>query len=341
MIEDDFNQAIISKIKSKLLPKEKLSDIFQQELNLSLDAVYRRIRGDVPFTLYEAKILSNKYNFSLDDVNVKVRGKVTFNYNPSSTINVNFESYLTNLRDNLRVIKGLKNPHIYASINDTPIFQLFNLPHLTRFKFFFWAKSYLQLPEYKLVKFGKEKIDKRVLQIGIEAHNIYNSIPSTEIYCPEALRGTLRQIEYYLEADLFEDSAYALQLLDNLQELSDHMKAQAKIGHKFVYGNEPNLSEDTEFNMYFNSTYLPDNTYYVKHELGSTTFITHNIMNVIATTDYQYNQESKFILDRLIANSILISETAVRERNRFFSDLNKTIDSFRKKVEFIIAQDEN
>lgn len=340
MFQEDFNLSILSKVKSKLNKGEKLVDVLIEDLNISTDAAYRRLRGDVPLTLLEAKELSVKYDVSLDDVDLKLKGKVTFNYKPITAIGVNFESYLTNIRDQLNVIKGLPNPHIYISVNDTPIFQLFNFPHLTRFKFFFWAHSYLQIPEYKLMKFGQEKIDKSVLQIGIEAHNIYNSIPTTEIYCPEALRGTLRQIEFYVEADMFADMSYALKLLDNLQELSEHMKSQAKIGHKYVWGNEPNQSDNSEINMYFNPNYLPDNTYYVQHDKGSITYITHNIMNIIATTDFQYNKDSKFILDRLIANSTLISQTAVRERNRFFADLNKTIESFRKRIKFLIKQQE-
>ncbi|HIP36798.1 MAG TPA: hypothetical protein EYG85_08075 [Crocinitomix sp.] len=339
MFQEDYNLSIFSKIKGKLPTGDKLVDVLKKELNISTDAAYRRLRGDVPLTLSEAKILSVKYNISLDDIDLKIKGKVSFNYKPLSTIGLNFESYLTNIRDNLRIIKNLENPHIYISVNDTPIFQLFNFPHLTRFKFFFWAHSYLQIPEYKFKKFGQEKIDKRVLQIGIEAHNTYNSIPTTEIYCPEALRGTLRQIEFYVEADMFNDVSYALRLLDNLKELSDHMKNQAKIGHKYVYGNEPNNSEDSIIDMYINPNYLPDNTYYIEHKKGSSTFITHNIMNVISTTDFQYNRDSKFIIDRLIATSTLVSETAVKERNRFFADLNKTIESFRKKIEFLIEQE--
>jgi len=341
MFEENFNQTLLNQVKSKLNPKERLVDVLQNELSLSTDAVYRRMRGAVPLTLMEAKILSQKYNISLDDVNISVKGKVSFNYRPIKTINENFETYLTNLRDQLRIIKGLGNPHIFISVNDTPLFQLFNFPHLTRFKFFFWAHSYLQIPEYKLMKFGQDKIDKRVLQIGIEAHNIYNSIPTTEIYCPEALRGTLRQIEFYVEADMFDDISYALKLLDNLQELSNHMKQQAKLGHKFVYGNEPNQSENSKINVYFNPNYLPDNTYYVQHDKGATTYISHNIMNIIATTDFQYNKDTKFIIDRLMATSTLISQTSVRERNRFFADLNKTIKTFRKRIEFLIKQDEN
>ena len=105
---------------------------------------------------------------------------------------------------------------------------------------------------------------------------------------------------------MFEDPKYVLMLLDNLLELSNHIKHQAEVGHKFVYGNEPNQSPNTKFDMYFNDTYLPDNTYYVEYKGGGHTFFTHNIMNTIATSDPIYNKDTKMILDRLIDNSTLI-----------------------------------
>jgi len=335
----DIQQTILDTIKRRLTDKQKLSEVIQNDLNVSADAAYRRIRGDVALTIYETKILIEKYNISFDIIGEFKKNKVVFNYNPLSKIEFNFEGYLSNLRDNLKEIKKLKNPHIYISVNDTPILQLFNFPHLTRFKFFFWAKSYLSIDTYKNSKFKSEKIDPKVLQIGIEAHNIYNSIPTTELYCPEALRGVLRQIEYYYQADLFEDPNYVLVLLDNLLELSNHIKHQAETGHKFVYGNEPNDAPNTQFNMYYNETYLPDNTYYIQHDQGSHTFFTHNIMNTIATSDPFYNKDSKMILDRLIDNSTLISVASFKERNKFFTALNKTIINFKKRIELDLESD--
>ncbi len=333
MESTDLQETIFNTIKRQLNSEIKLSDAIQDDLNISADAAYRRIRGDVPLNVYETKILTEKYNFSFDDIGEYKKDKVVFNYKPLSNIDYNFESYLTNLRDNLRDIKKLDNPHMYISVNDTPILQLFNFPHLTRFKFFFWAKSYLQIEQYIDKKFKQEKIDKRVLQIGIEAHNIYNSIPSTELYCPEALRGVLRQIEYYFEADVFDDNQYVLTLLDNLLALSDHIKKEAEVGHKFVFGNEFNTSPNTAFNMYFNDTYLPDNTYFVMHGEGAHTIFTHNIMNTIETSDPTYNKDTKMILDRLIDNSTLISKTSAKARNKFFASLNRTINNFKKKIE--------
>lgn len=331
-IVQDVQQRIFDEIKKQLPKDEKISAVLMNTLFLSQDAVYRRLRGDVPLTIYETKTLCNAYNISFDEIDAYKKGVVTFNYLPLDRIGLNFESWLTGLRDGLQQIKKLENTKMTMSINDTPIFQLFNLPHLTRFKFFFWAKTYLKIPAYEHEMFKREKIDKKVLMIGIEAHNIYNSIPTTEIYSPETLRGTMRQIQYYLDAHLFEDPSYALELIDNLMDLVRHMKVQAEIGRKFPRGNEaPSAGNPIE--MYFNETYISDNTYLVKSDSGSFVYLTHNIMNYLNSTDPYYIQESEFVLEKLINNSNLISQVNVKDRNRFFAELEGNVRAFRNKVE--------
>ena len=331
-IEKDIQQRIFNSIKLQLTQSEKLSNVLQETLFVSQDAAYRRLRGEVPLTIYETKTLCEKFGLSFDDYGDIQKGRVQFTYNPLDRIGLNFETYLTGLRDGMRQVKDLKDVKMIMSINDTPIFQLFNLPHLTRFKFFFWAKTYLKIPAYANEKFKREKIDKKVLQVGIEAHNLYNSIPTYEIYSPETLRGTLRQIEYYFDAHLFEDPNYALELIDNLLELLEHMKAQAESGKKFAKGNE-SASGENNFFMYSNDTFIADNTYLINWDGGSSVYLSHNIMNYLTTMDPFYAQESQLVLDELINNSSLISGGNVKERNKFFGNIERTILNFRRRVE--------
>ena len=330
-IVQDVQQRIFEAIKKQLVKEERLATVLQELLFLSADAVYRRIRGDVPLTIYETKKLCDAYNISFDDMEQYKKGHVNFNYIPMDHIGLNFETWLTGIRDGLVQMKNLQNTGLTMSINDTPIFQLFNVPHLTRFKFFFWAKTYLKIPAYADEKFKREKIDKRVLGIGIEAHNIYNSIPSTEIIAPELFRGTLRQIEYYYDAQFFEEPAYALELLDNLSALLHHMKQEAELGRKFALGNEAPTSGN-DFNLYANDTYIADNTYIVNSDSGSSVYLSHNIMTYLNTTDPYYIKESEFVLDKLINNSSLISKVNTKDRNKFFAHLEQHVMQTRKRI---------
>lgn len=328
----DAQKRIFESIKEQLPTDESLVQVMMDTLFISQDAVYRRLRGEVELTLSETRNLCKKFKIDFNVLGTIERGRVEFTYNPLDRHQVNFKSYLIGMRDGLKRIKDLDDPHLIASINDTPIFQLFNLPDLTRFKFFFWAKTYLKIPEFDSLKFASEKIDPEVLQISIEAHNLYNSIPSTEIYSHESLRGTLRQIQYYFDARLFEDPHYALKLLDDLIELLMHMKKQAEVGRKFALNNEP-VTSGNEFQMYSNDTYIYDNTYFFEWDSGSAVYFSHNIMNYLTTSDPHYTNETKLILDQFMNNSCLISQANAKERNRFIGNIETTILNFKRKVE--------
>ena len=331
-IEHDIQQRIFNSIKLQLPKGEKLSNVLQEKLHISQDAAYRRLRGDVPLTIYETKTLCEEYKLSFDDYGDIKPGRVQFNYNPLVSIDMNYKSYLKGLRDNLEQLHSLNNVNMIITVNESPLFQLFNLPHVTRFKFFFWAKTYLMMPEYKDVKFKREKIDKESLAIGIQALNYYNSIHTTEIYGPETLRGTLRQLEYYFDSHLFEDPSYILEILDNLVQLVDHMKRQAEIGMKFTRNNEE-PSAGNEFNMYKNDTYIADNTYLIKWDEGSVVYTSHNILNYLVTSDPYYSEETEKVVTKLRDNSSLISKINAKERDQFFGNLERTIMNFRRKVE--------
>ena len=188
------------------------------------------------------------------------------------------------------------------------------------------------MEEFQNKKFKYEKIDPVTFNTGHEALKLYCQIPSKEIFDPELLRGFVREVYYYYESQQFEDPQYALELLDNLLELLEHMKAQAESGKKFAKGNEPTAG-DPNFFMYSNDTFIADNTYLINWDGGSSVYLSHNIMNYLTTMDPFYVHESQLILDELINNSSLISGGNVKERNKFFGNIERTILNFRRKVE--------
>lgn len=335
--QPDIQQRLLNAVKEKLNKGEKLANVLQDTLNLSQDAVYRRMRGEVPLTIYETKTLCEKYDISFDDYGTYRKGQVVFTYNTLSKTDFNYLAYLTGLRDGLRQVKNLENPELYLSVNDTPLFQIFNLPHITRFKFFFWAKTYLKMPAYANEKFKRIKIDKKSLQVGLEAHSLYNSITTHEVYSNETLHGTLRQIQYYFDADLFEEPEYSLELLDNLLQLVQHMQLQAELGRKFTRGNEP-VTSGNEYHVYYNETYISHNTYLIKWKDGRAVYNTQNIMNYLLTADPYYTKEAEDMLQNLFANSSPISIVNAKERTKFFSGLERSILNVRKQIEAKLSE---
>ena len=83
---------------------------------------------------------------------------VIFEYNSLNEYDYSLDSYLEGILDGMKKLQQCTNPNIVLTVKDTPLFQLLNFPHLVRFKLYFWAKTYLNITEYKDQQFIHEFI---------------------------------------------------------------------------------------------------------------------------------------------------------------------------------------
>ena len=68
MITNELNTGLIEAIKEKIPANSNLANVLIDILFIGREAVYRRLRGEVPFTLTEAAIISRKLGVSLDKI---------------------------------------------------------------------------------------------------------------------------------------------------------------------------------------------------------------------------------------------------------------------------------
>lgn len=335
MKKPDYQATIFEIIKRKTAGQGSLGDILSEVLNISTDAVYRRYRGETPLTIGDLEKISKHFDISLDSIFGIGKNRVSFEFVPLENYDFSMHSYLENMLIGLQQIKSLKDPELLISINNTPFLQLLNFPHLVRFKLFFWAKTHLEVEEYADRKFGYDKFDENAFLKGKEILRLYNSIPSRELYDPELLRGFIREIYHYYEAQLFEDPMYAIKLLDDISSFLEHLKDQATQGKKFIYGTSaPNQGND--FEMYYNETLNSiTSIFYTSNEFEGL-FIAHNFMNSLHTTDKAYITESKQVLLKQLSHSSLISMTNEKERNNYFHQIEKMIQTTKLKIQIEI-----
>lgn len=337
-MQKDYQKSIFEIIKRQTQGKDSLGNIVGDVLSLSQDAVYRRYRGETHLTIYELEKLCSHFNISLDSLFEINKNKVIFEFQPLNEFDFSMDLYLQSMRDALISIKDQKNPELIVLVNNTPIMQLLNYPHLVRFKLFFWAKTHLQVKEFQDQQFKYEKISPESFNTGLDALKMYNAIPSKEIVDPELLRGFVREVYYYFESDQFEDPQYAIYILNLLDRFVDHLKAQAVAGKKFVSTTEPPASGN-DFELYHNETLNGNTTIHYKTDDYQGLYVGHNLMNSVYTTDSAYIDDTVSVLQKQMANSSVISVVNEKERNNYFSQVKKMIDSFRKKMELEVNMD--
>ena len=337
-MQNDYQKTIFETIKRQTQGQDSLGNIIGDVLSLSQDAVYRRYRGETHLTIYELEKLCKHFNISLDSLFEINKNKVIFEFQPINEFDFSMDLYLQSMCQALMGIKDQKNPRLIILVNNTPIMQLLNYPHLVRFKLFFWAKTHLQVKEFKDQKFKYEKISPESFNTGLDALKMYNSIPSKEIFDPELLRGFVREVYYYFESEQFEDPEYAVYILDLLERFVDHLKAQAEVGKKFVSTTEPPASGN-DFEMYHNETLNGNTTIHYKTDDYEGLYVGHNLMNSVYTTDQAYIEDTVSILNKQMANSSVISNVNEKERNNYFSQVRRMIQSFKKKIELELSMD--
>jgi hypothetical protein len=319
-------------IKQSLREDESMGLVLSDVLSLSTDAVYRRIRQETLMTIEELRKLCIHFDISFDALMEMKAGSAVFSYLNLKEGQFTVEKYLEGILNGLSRLKSAKDAAIFLSVNNVHFFQALNFPQIIRFRLFFWAKTHLMLPEFKTKRFTHEKISSEAYDMGREILSAYNRIPTTEIVDEEMMHGFLKQVLYYLESNLFEDPNSAMFLADRVVKLYDHYMAQAEAGKKFIFGNEQ-PSSGNELKVYLTGMVNTDSTILYETSKVSGVYLTHNIMNYLQTTDAQYVQDAKQVIDKQLANSSLISEVNEKERRNYFAEFERTIGLFRKKIE--------
>jgi hypothetical protein len=335
-MKTSIQSLIFQEIKLKIGNQDSLGNALSEVLHISPDAVYRRYRNETPLSASEIQKICKQYNISFDKLAEIGTGKAMFDFPPLNTYDFSLVSYLEGIRDRFVHLKSFSNPKILLAINNVQFFQLLNFPQLVRFRLFFWAKTHLQMTDYANQKFVHEKTPDRVFELGKEILQLYNQIPTVEIYDQELLRGFMRQVWYYYKAHLFDDPTYAVFLCERALLFVEHLKDQATVGKKFIYGTSA-PAEGNKFEMYMNETINSEATFYYESNETKGLFISHNIMNYLHTTDENYVMDTKKILDKQLANSSLISQVNEKERNSYFFGLEKMIRLFKTKIEADLA----
>mgnify|MGYP000175622925 CR=1 FL=1 len=260
MESSDTQLRFFQHIKSMLPPHVSFVDEIANLLNISNDSAYRRIRADKPISFEELQKLCVHYKISLDQfLNLQNDSFIFFGkiYRDSG---FGFEDWLGEVLKQYTIISSFEKKHIYFLLKDLPFNLHFLIPELTAFKCFVWMKFFSDYDPAKETKFsfnypGFEKHNA----IGQKIVDVYNTIPTTELWNTEAINTTIRQIEYYYESGNVVSRDQAAVLFDKVIELVSHIEQEAELGFKFKMGELPQKPL-AEYRLFNNEMRLGDNS---------------------------------------------------------------------------------
>jgi len=328
----ELQSLLFQQIKEKIPAHLSLVDEISELLEISYDSAYRRIRGEKTLSMSELSKVTQHFSISVDDLFNLKSNNVVFKHINFRPPDVGVKELLKNILNDLKRIKHSNVREIIYAAKDPPIFQYFQFPEIASFKMFFWEKTLFQFPQHADRKFSIKEYDPEVKAIGEQILTTSLKIPTTEIWNEDTFNITFKQIEHYWVSGLFENEEDMRILCDKMYTWITHIKSQAELGFKYLYGTEPNGVEDS-YRFYENEVVLNDNTVYVETEHFTASYITYNVLSLLINSDKIFCAGVKGFLKGILKESILISSVNAKERNRFFNKLLDRIDAFRSTLD--------
>jgi hypothetical protein len=319
-----IQEILFQRIRERLPVTVSLADVVAERLFVSNDSAYRRIRGETPLVLDEAKTLCEAFGISLDELLASRKDSVSFTVSNVDSTDNSFKNYLNGILDNFKMIMAGEQKEIFYLSKDIPVFNNFLFRPLFAFRYFFWMKSILQHPDFVRQQFSSDMLPKEIEDIGKEINYHYSEIPSTEIWNTEAVNSLISQVEYYREAGYFKSDEEVGKIYGSLRDLIEHFRVMAETGRKFLPGENPGIKRNN-FQFYYNRVVLGDNTILVVLNGKKIVFLPFDVLNYLVTMDEQFCGNVYEKIQTLMRRATILSNASEKQRNIFFNILLKKI----------------
>ncbi len=325
-----YQEKFLVQLKSTIDPKINLVDELTELLKVSKDTVYRRLRCQSIFSFDQVVAISNKYDVALDSFLKQDDLQVSFSFNPIYEDDLNLGKYLISLSDYISELSEINNAKVIYAAEDVPFFRHLHYPTLSAFKIYYWNRAVLNNEKFKGKKFNEGIVSDKMNEINQRTFNSYCQIISAEIWTEETLTSTLKQIEYFWEADLFETRDQVLQVIQEVQQMMDELKRECEEGYKDI------TNKKGEFKLFNSEVLIGNNCVLVEpgdSKLKERVFLGHNTFNSISTYNSAFCNETRLWMENLTKKSLLLSGTAEKQRAVFFKKMAGKISELSNKVQ--------
>ncbi len=313
----DLHRSLIGFINSKTSPGTNPVDLLMDILPLKREAAYRRLRGEIPFTLDEAALLAVKLDISLDQLleypkNGTYKATMLRMNNPNP-----LKAYcqtMTQIIDALRFVKSDADPLIISATDLLPTSHLFKYPYLSKFRLFKFM--YQCRKETMPCRMSELNLPPEVRQLEECWHKEVQQIPIHYLLTSNLFASCITEIRYFVETGLVSNEEISLMKAECHQFLDD-LERDVLSGH---------LLTGQSFQVHVSNVYF-DTTYIV---LNSASFKACSInvfgVNYFSSLDDELCDEMGEWIDSLMKYSVLITRSGNIERVDFFSRQRAIVD---------------
>lgn len=312
MTTDVLNNNLIEALKMKIPDGSNLANELMDILYIGKEAVYRRLRGEVPFTLAEAATLSKKLGVSLDQV-------VSASFTNNAMFNLNFLHYSEPLKtyssiirhytEVLETIAGDPESDLCIASNMIPQAFYLRYEYLSRFRLFKWMYQHEKVNCVK--NFSELQLTEELADAQKKFVNISQEIETTNYIWDQLIfKHLVNDIKYFQDIHLVTEEEVA-KLKEELFHLLDELEEIATIGKYPISGKNVNIYIS---NIDFEATYS-----YASMKNFEFGMIRIFSINSISSKDKEFCQSQREWIKSLKRFSTNISVSGEIQRIQFFN----------------------
>ncbi len=319
-------ETYLARLQSLHASKHELAQKMMSLLNISKDAVYRRLRGDTSLSAEELLQLQKHYQLGYGEA----ANTSLFRFNFAERKIRSPTEYIDQLSERMERVQGLTGVNLLLAHPGIPFFHEMVYPRLLAFKLFIYGGTCWNFPGWQEAPFRPDFVDNKALDRAFEIGAYSYTIPGRELWTMGILNATIDQIEFMHLAGRFADESDAFGLLDDLGEMVDHLEAMARAGRKFVPGAD--AEEGGLFHPAHNELANNDNSILIQSDQAQLLFAIYLTPNFLQTSNPIVCEMSRTWFDLVDELSSPLGAAGGRHRGWFFNRLRKQLTSARERL---------
>jgi len=297
--------------------RAQLVQILMELLSLEREAIYRRLRNEVPFTAHEMVTLASAWNISLDEIMGVNVGAISFQMRTMNYINPSKEEadFLQYVIQSIEHVKNFPTTEFMDICNKLPRQLLAGYDYLNKFHLFKWQYS----SDKEITPFSAISISKEKLKITKEYYRVIKQVPNTNfIFDSKIFYYLIKDIQYFCSIYLIteEEKEFIkkdiLDLLDYLQEIANN-------------GCYPETKN--KVNLFISQLKIPTGYSYTFTPEGNICYI--HVFDKFEIYSYHSEMVDNFMawMQLQKRTSVQISEVDVKSRIEFFATQRQLVES--------------
>lgn len=320
MKADILHESLLNAVKEKLPQGANLANALSEILFIGKEAVYRRIRGEVPFTFFEISMISGKLNISIDSiVGVSAPNSALYHIDKIKFVDPAEADYISfnNCIEAFRQVGRDPQSEVGSSCNRVPFAFTMKYDHLCKFRSFHWMYQHCKLEDIR--PFHQITIPEKLMKMHKEHTKAQFSAGKTIFIWDSLIFSYMvndikyfNSIQYLLDSDLRIIKEELLTMIDELEETATRGRFE-ETGKKVK--------------IYISNTNFENSYSYVESEKFFFTLVWAFTLNGLASYDTDMFVFLKNMIKAQQRLSTLISESGEKQRIQFFNKQRELINS--------------